>query len=219
MSSHKVQNFVSLKVKMAVAALVSLVVASGVFFFIHFVGSSFMKEMYLSDNMTRKRALEAFEEFEQYVEVNNVKSWDTESIMRWCAENKFLFVSVYDGTKLLFESDGNLVKVGGSISRDVDAVNSYASDRIVRFADGAYRVNVIEYTEARFSNFVMWIGLACAFITVFSSFIYFTGRIVGKISQLSRQFESVSDNGKFSSLRYGFDDFMKELKSHFPKNV
>lgn len=31
--------------------------------------------------------------------------------------------------------------------------------------------------------------------------------------------EAVYDNGKFSSLRYGFDDFMKELKSHFPKNV
>jgi signal transduction histidine kinase len=63
----------------------------------------------------------------------------------------------------------------------------------------------------------MWIGLACAFITVFSSFIYFTGRIVGKISQLSRQFKSVSDNGKFSSIEVKGNDEIAVLAANAEK--
>lgn len=218
MSRHEQTGFVSLKVKMTVAALVSLAVALGVYLFVHFVGNSFMKEMYLSDEMIQKRAFEAFEEFEAYVESNNIASDDNESIMRWCAEKKYLFVSVYDGAKLLFETDGNVVKMGSISSGEYHPyANNYASHRIIHFSDGAYRVNVVEYTEARFSDFVMWIGLACAFVTVFAAFIYFTGRIVGRISQLSRQFEAVADNGKSSSIEVKGNDELSVLASNAEK--
>ncbi len=212
--SRAEKNFVSLKVKMLAAVLFSLCAAMCMYMLVFFVGSTLVKQVYLSTDRVHERAEKAFLEFEAFVTQNNIRSDDIEAVKRWCAGEKFVFVSVYDDSRLLYETDGDITEMGSASSLGAvtnSALNSVVSYRRIRFSDGAFHVNVIEYTEARFTDIMAWVSVICAVVIMFASLLYFTGRVVSRISSLSRKLSEVGEDGSHAPIVYNGNDELSRL--------
>ena len=160
----------SLNAQLLLVQLLSLCLALAVFFCGLLVGRTLLNDVYLSDEACLKRELRYVQSLSSYVEENGLRSTDSEALRTWARQEKYVYLSVYQGEHPILETDGYDVDVLDK-TRYNAVSNTLGADSLlpdedgyyrVQFADGVFRVGITEFSETLYYDLSVMAALALA---------------------------------------------------------
>ena len=101
------KEYTSLRLTMLCMLLIALGIAVALFFVANFIGKTYIELSYLSEEKKSERANEYKDDLQNYVTEQGLSCDDTQKIAEWAKKNKYLYVLIYKGDDLLFESGQN----------------------------------------------------------------------------------------------------------------
>ena len=99
---------------MLIMLLVALGIAISLFLIFNFIGEKYIEINYLSEEKKIERENEYKNDLQEYVTEQGLGCDDAQKISEWAKKNKYLYVLVYKGDDLLFESGQEEVKTEGN---------------------------------------------------------------------------------------------------------
>lgn len=173
----------SLKLKTALCLLLAMVVGAGVGVGIYFVGNECVEKFYMTQEFADKREQKFVDNFDEYVEENNVKSTDTEKIHEWCKKKQYIYLQLFKGKTISLVVNGNYITEydDGEISEDTAGYTMFP----IKFADGEFNISVIEYSEQLLYTIINILSFFGGVITVFFIVLYYHILVLKRISKLS----------------------------------
>ncbi len=173
----------SLKLKSALCILFAMIAGVCVCVGIRLGGSECIEKFYMTQELADKREEKFINEFEKYVNDNNIKSSDTEKIHDWCKKKKYVYFQLFKGETIALVINGNYVTEydDGEVSDDSTGYTLFP----IEFADGEYNVSILEYSEDLIYTIVNIVSFACGIITVFIIVLHYHILVLKRISKLS----------------------------------
>ena len=101
---HSEKSYASLRFTMLCNLLFALAVAVALFFLSSLLFSEYVENVYLSDEKKEGRINKYRDALQTYVTENNLSSDDTDRISAWAKAQKYLYILVYKGDQLVFET-------------------------------------------------------------------------------------------------------------------
>ncbi len=98
------KEYTSLRMTMLIVMLFALALALIIFFCANFAFNKYIELKYLSEEKKEERVNEYKDDLQNYVTELGLSCDDTQKIAEWAKKNKYLYVLVYKGDDLLFES-------------------------------------------------------------------------------------------------------------------
>ena len=98
------KSYSSLRLTMLSMLLFALGLAIAIFFAFNFFADRYIEERYLSEERREERINEYREDLQNYVTSLGLSCDDTDKLAEWAKKNKYLYVLIYKGDDLLFES-------------------------------------------------------------------------------------------------------------------
>lgn len=209
----------SLNAQLLLVQLLSLCLALAVFFCGLLVGRTLLNDVYLSDEACLKRELRYVQSLSSYVEENGLRSTDSEALRTWARQEKYVYLSVYQGEHPILETDGY----------DVDALdktrynavsNTLGADSLLpdedgyyrlQFADGVFRVGITEFSETLYYDLSVMAALALACVVLLAVNLYHNSRVTRAIVRLSREVQWVEQGSQGTVIRSDRKDEIGEL--------
>ena len=108
------REYTSLRFMMLIMLLVALGIAISLFLIFNFIGEKYIEINYLSEEKKIERENEYKNDLQEYVTEQGLGCDDAQKISEWAKKNKYLYVLVYKGDDLLFESGHEEVKTEGN---------------------------------------------------------------------------------------------------------
>lgn len=94
----------TLSIKLLIVIIGGLAFATVIFFLNVYIISSYLQNVYLSDEHTKKRNDAHIENFSEYVRDNKVESSDIKSILKWQESENNVYILVYENDKIIYDS-------------------------------------------------------------------------------------------------------------------
>lgn len=209
----------SLNAQLLLVQLLSLCLALAVFFCGLLVGRSLLNDVYLSDEACLKRELRYVQSLSSYVEENGLRSTDSEALRTWARQEKYVYLSVYQGEHPILETDGYDVDVLDK-TRYNAVSNTLGADSLlpdedgyyrVQFADGVFRVGITEFSETLYYDLSVMAALALACVVLLAVNLYHNSRVTRAIVRLSREVQWVEQGSQGTVIRSDRKDEIGEL--------
>ena len=209
----------SLNAQLLLVQLLSLCLALAVFFCGLLVGRTLLNDVYLSDEACLKRELRYVQSLSSYVEENGLRSTDSEALRTWARQEKYVYLSVYQGEHPILETDGYDVDVLDK-TRYNAVSNTLGADSLlpdedgyyrVQFADGVFRVGITEFSETLYYDLSVMAALALACVVLLAVNLYHNSRVTRAIVRLSREVQWVEQGSQGTVIRSDRKDEIGEL--------
>lgn len=209
----------SLNAQLLLVQLLSLCLALAVFFCGLLVGRSLLNDVYLSDEACLKRELRYVQSLSSYVEENGLRSTDSEALRTWARQEKYVYLSVYQGEHPILETDGYDVDVLDK-TRYNAVSNTLGADNLLpdedgyyrlQFADGVFRVGITEFSETLYYDLSVMAALALACVVLLAVNLYHNSRVTRAIVRLSREVQWVEQGSQGTVIRSDRKDEIGEL--------
>lgn len=220
-------NRLSLNAKLMMVQLGSLCLALLVFLLGMMSGRWILNRYYLSEEARFQRELTYVRSLNSYVQINGLSSGDTEALEQWTRERKYVYLSLYVGETPILETDG--YKTSG-VSADVpqtthftnllpaenhQEITELAPDEDghyqLQFADGIFRVGIVEFSENPYYDLVVIVALALACMTLLSVTLAYNRSVTRAIIRLSREVQWVEQGSRDSQIHSTREDEIGDL--------
>ena len=198
----------SLQVKTGAVVLLAIGIGIAAFLGIQRAGEYIIQTGYMSEEKCALREQRYLKDFERFVEKEDISSEDTASIKNWCKHKEYVYLLVYKGNKLYYETDGTFLQ---SYSVD-ESEEEPDTEKLypIRLSDGTYGISIIEFSEDRYYNILNIVSLVTAIVLFVSIVLIYNNRIIGRILKLSKYVESVRDGDiKREIEAYGGDELSR----------
>lgn len=94
----------TLSIKLLIVIIGGLAFATVIFFLNAYIISSYLQNVYLSDENTKKRNDEHIENFSEYVRDNKVEASDIKAILKWQESENNVYILVYENDEIIYDS-------------------------------------------------------------------------------------------------------------------
>ena len=216
------KSYASLRFTMLSNLLFALGVAIALFILSNVLFDTYVNKSYLSDERRDERIVEFRDDLQRYVTEHEVDCCDTDSISEWAKDKKYLYLLVYKGDQLVYETGEYQAETGEnkenthhSTSEKVeDDGNQYHSTGItvktpareellaeaaargtyeIQTTDGTLVVSMADYTEYLYYDIFNIVSIFLAFAGfVLVMWLYFFD-LTKKITRLGREVTAVAD--------------------------
>lgn len=216
--------------------LFALGVGIAMFLLISLVSNHCIDKRYLAKDKVEKRVEEYRGELQDYITDNGIASSDVEKIARWAKKNKYLFIAVYDGDTLVYETGMNIEKVQKTVENKENADDSTknsvsdgsagVSGRApskeelraeakgpykLTTADGELEVLIADYSEHLYYDIFKILAIILAFISFLVVMWLYFFELTKKISRLGREVTAVADGDVNRAITADGDDELTRL--------
>ena len=222
----KKNNHLSLNAKLMMVQLGSLCLALAVFLMSLTGGRWLLNRYYLNPEAGAQRELDYVQDLNRYVQENNLASYDTEALEVWTRARKYVYLALYRGETPILETDGydtsvpiqslqpsltanNLLPVDGREAADLspDEDGYYR----LQFADGIFRVSLVEFSETPYYDLVVILSLAVACMTLLATTVAYNRSVTRSIIRLSREVQWVEQGSREAIVHSDRTDEIGEL--------
>lgn len=219
----KGEHRLSLNAKLLMVQLISLCLALGIFLVGIMAGSWFVEERYLSPEACYRRQLEYIRDLDSYVQANGLSSSDAEALETWARAQKYVYLALYKGETPILETDGyetDLPEATDYANNLQAAENSAGTGELVpdedgyyrlQFADGVFRVSVVDFSEMPYYDLVVILSLALACLALLLVNILHNRNITRSIIRLSKEVQWVAQGSRDDEIRSDRDDEIGDL--------
>lgn len=102
----KIKNIIhSLKFKMLLVTLASIILAVGIFMGSFILGNFLVWKYYLDDNMVQKRVNQYIGDFQEYVTANRLFTTDMNRINAWVSSSRYMELVIYKDSQLIYSPE------------------------------------------------------------------------------------------------------------------
>ncbi len=183
----------SLSTKLMLAALLSLLCATGAYIAVFGIGTLFVNRYYMSPNSVAARKAEIYTDFNRFVQTGGVSSSDTEALQRFSASRDHASVSVYSAESLNLpggEPDGDR---GPALQSYEVPRRSGISGRVypMRFSDGLSYITITDTSREREDTLNRVMALIVGILLMVTMLFWYTNRLTWRIIRLSHEAATV----------------------------
>jgi len=221
-------NRLSLNAKLMMVQLGALCLALAVFLLGMMVGRWILNTYYLSEEACFQRELDYVRSLNSYVQTKGLASGNTEALEQWARDRKYVYLALYAGETPILETDG--YETSG-VSSDASQIAAYTSNLLpvenheeitqlspdedgyyrLQFADGIFRVSIVEFSETPYYDLVVILALAFACMTLLSVTVAYNRSVTRAIIRLSKEVQWVEQGSRDSQIRSMRDDEIGDL--------
>lgn len=221
-------NRLSLNAKLMMVQLGALCLALAVFLLGMMVGRWILNTYYLSEEACFQRELDYVRSLNSYVQTKGLASGDTEALEQWARDRKYVYLALYAGETPILETDGYATS---GVSSDASQIAAYTSNLLpvenheeitqlspdedgyyrLQFADGIFRVSIVEFSETPYYDLVVILALAFACMTLLSVTVAYNRSVTRAIIRLSKEVQWVEQGSRDSQIRSMRDDEIGDL--------
>lgn len=219
---------ISLNVKLAVVVICAVIGVVVQFFINEYLCELFVEKIYMSDKSVMERDRKNIDKFIEYVRDNNISARNIGNLEDWQKNENYVDVIIFENSHMIFDSVEN-----GIIQWDEnDGFQSYdAGDEYyryyynffpVQFKDGVYDVCIIDYSESRVLNVLIFLCFLVSFITLVIVIILYNKSQLKRIITLRNEVDeieackldgriTIKGRDEISHLAIDIDDMRKRI--------
>ena len=218
----KNERGLSLNAKLLMVQLGSLCLALTIFLVGMMLGSWALENLYLSEEASLRREIGYVRELSEYIEQNDLRSVDAGPLESWVREKQYVYLAVYHGEKPILETNGYQLEIPTvtAYSEDLPAVSVQQPVTLtpdengyyhLQFADGVFRVLLVEFSETPYYDLVVIASLALACLTLILVNLFYNRSITRSIIRLSREVQWVEQGSRDGEIRSDRKDEIGDL--------
>lgn len=218
----KNERGLSLNAKLLMVQLGSLCLALTIFLVGMMLGSWALEDLYLSEEASLRREMGYVRELSEYIEQNDLRSVDAGPLESWVREKQYVYLAVYHGEKPILETNGYQLEIPTvtAYSEDLPAVSVQQPVTLtpdengyyhLQFADGVFRVLLVEFSETPYYDLVVIASLALACLTLILVNLFYNRSITRSIIRLSREVQWVEQGSRDGEIRSDRKDEIGDL--------
>lgn len=133
----------SLRIKMLVSMVTGIALALVILFLFSLLSDLWMNRSYMSEKSVEGRRLYYFEKLQEYVTENQLASTDTARMTEWVEDNRWVSLTLYKDSKLLFEYEPDAEDAQDDVLLPDAEEGTYS----LRMRDGILLATVAEYSH------------------------------------------------------------------------
>lgn len=157
-----------------------------------FLGEEMIERYYLSEKAVYTRTRAAIEDFQSYIQTNNLSLRDTDAISRWTIAKQDIYILLYQNERLALEAGwwGIDEQIAGE-----KRLENVSSDMIwpVTFRDGQVKAVVYDYSQTHLYNLVTLVSIVSACAVFALVLLAYNRRITHAIVNISRQVQRIGE--------------------------
>lgn len=218
----KNERGLSLNAKLLMVQLGSLCLALTIFLVGMMLGSWALENLYLSEEASLRREMGYVQELSEYIQQNSLRSVDAGPLESWVREKQYVYLAVYHGEKPILETNGYQLEIPTvtAYSEDLPAVSAQRPVTLtpdengyyhLQFADGVFRVLLVEFSETPYYDLVVIASLALACLTLILVNLFYNRSITRSIIRLSREVQWVEQGSRDGEIRSDRRDEIGDL--------
>ena len=225
------KHFITLNLKLAIVVVIALIMTLLVFEILGWIQSFVVNRYYLSEEAVIRNEEEAFNNFTNFIQKNEIRSTDTEQLQQWVKSQEYTYLIVSDNYSIAFDG-GWSISATPSPTQDVttdqsaidydnendritpDTFTQDAKNRIMQFADGPFYVYINVYREENFYRIMMFIRMILCALTLIGTILLYNGSVLGRISRLSADVEEVTGGNLTAEIQSTANDEIGRLANN-----
>lgn len=220
-------NRLSLNAKQMMVQLGSLCLALAVFLVGMMGGTWFLNAHYLSEEACYQRELDYVRDLNTYVQREGLSSFDTGALESWARARKYVYLAIYKGETPILETDGYETNIPmqqlepALYSNNLlpAALDAEAPDLSpdedgyyrLQFADGIFRVSLMEFSETPYYDLVVILSLAAACMALLAINQAYSRSVTRAIIRLSKAVQWVEQGSRDTEIASLRNDEIGEL--------
>ncbi len=215
-------NRLSLNAKLMMVQLGALCLALAVFLAGMMLGRWILNTQYLSEEAVLAREHKLVRDLEDYVRRYGLASTDTEALEAWARGHKYVYLALYKGETPVLETDGDDTDLHSAaydsqnlLTTDLKAADPLTPDEdgyyLLTFANGNFRVSIVEFSETPYYDLVVILSLAVACMTLMAVSMVYHRSVTRAIIRLSREVQWVEQGNREAFIHSDRTDEIGDL--------
>ena len=207
----KNERGLSLNAKLLMVQLGSLCLALAIFLVGMMLGSWILDNIYLSQETSLRREMRYVQELNAYIQQNNLRSTDVGPLESWVREKQYVYLAVYHGEKPILETNGYQLEIPTitAYSEELPTVPAGQTEALtpdengyyhLQFADGVFRVLLVEFSETPYYDLVVILSLALACLVLILVNFLHNRSITRSIIRLSKEVQWVEQGSRDAAI-------------------
>ena len=207
----KNERGLSLNAKLLMVQLGSLCLALAIFLVGMMLGSWILDNIYLSEETSLRREMRYVQELNAYIQQNNLRSTDLGPLESWVREKQYVYLAVYHGEKPILETNGYQLEIPTitAYSEELPTVPAGQTEALtpdengyyhLQFADGVFRVLLVEFSETPYYDLVVILSLALACLVLILVNFLHNRSITRSIIRLSKEVQWVEQGSRDAAI-------------------
>ena len=207
----KNERGLSLNAKLLMVQLGSLCLALAIFLVGMMLGSWILDNIYLSEETSLRREMRYVQELNAYIQQNNLRSTDVGPLESWVREKQYVYLAVYHGEKPILETNGYQLEIPTitAYSEELPTVPTGQTEALtpdengyyhLQFADGVFRVLLVEFSETPYYDLVVILSLALACLVLILVNFLHNRSITRSIIRLSKEVQWVEQGSRDAAI-------------------
>lgn len=184
--------FSSLRAKLLLVMILGVLCSFAAYIGMNAMGNRLIDRYYLSPKAVYTRNRANIEEFQSYIQSNNLSLRDTDAISRWTIAKQDVYILLYQNERLALEAGwwGIDKQLSGE-----EKLENVGSDMIwpVVFRDGQVQAVVYDYSQSRLYDLVTLVSIVAACAVFALILLNFNGRITKAIINVSKQVQRIGE--------------------------
>ncbi len=203
--------------------LIGAFLAMAIFLGINAAAEYYITSFYMTDEKRQEREAEYISNLQSFVLENNITASDADKLQEWIEDNRYVFISVYDGEELLFSSlreptndpenpetpetpenpenpdDSGSDQVGGILSGPTKAelleqvAKITDTKQIETTGEQVLLVKIYEYTEYLYRDVSTVVSFVLAMVILVVVIVEHFSRIIARIKRLQFDVNAVAE--------------------------
>ena len=193
----------SLNAKQMLVQIGALCLALAVFLVGMVAGRWLLNTRYLNEEAVLAREQKLVRDLNDYVQRYSLSSTDADALEAWTRGHKYVYLALYKGETPVLETDGYDTDLRRADSSPLAtlAMDETAGEALLTpdrdgyyqlaFADGSFRVSIVEFSETPYYDLVVILSLAAACMTLISVSTVYHRSVTRSIIRLSKEVQWV----------------------------
>ncbi len=183
----KGKTFSSLRYKQILVLLFGAFLSFAMYLIVGTLGEYLVSTKHMADDSVLKRLNKYQDSFEDYIAENNISVKNVRAISRWVKGHKYIYLTIYDGEEILYESGFWNDSYSSYETAATLVENCTQQERDIKFSDGTYSVSIIDSSQIKWLDVVVYCSWIIFFIIFFIIIILYNRRIIDRIVLLSKE--------------------------------
>ena len=177
----------SLRYKQILVLLLGAFLSFTVYLIVDSLGDYMVSKKHMDEDSVQNRLNIYQDSFENYVRKNKISVKDVRAISRWVKNHKYVYLTIYNGDEILYESGywNDSYSSYETAATIVESCNQ--QERDIVFSDGTYSVSIIDSSQIKWLDVVLYCSWIMFFIVFFIVIILYNRRIIDRIVLLSKE--------------------------------
>jgi len=207
-SVFKEKKRVSINFKLAVAIILSGVIALGAFFLFGLIEKGIIQNIGKSDKIKNEAVNAAFQSFEAFIKTSNLTGDDSEAMQTWVTGRQYteLIVSDENGDKFASGSKVDASTDADKLKKNLARDTQDLYNRELKFLDKNYYVYINVYNEYRWKAWLDNIKLILAALLFLVLVLVYNRHTLKRIIRLSDEVNLISEGELDREIITGDDD-------------